>query len=255
MENDDNELTPLEESESQLPEIEPVESTEEPATPQIEDEIQPETGEPIVPLDDEPEMPKEESRARRAFRKFIRWTAGLLIVFGLGFLTAIFTLYTPKVDELGQSNIDLDAAGAVIEGLENQIDGLQDQIDDLNNQIDGLNQEIEDLETENQELQAEQDGFNLHISLLSARADVVSGQVALYEDNPAQARVLLESTSQTLSVIEDLLPEDLKEVVIPLQNRLELAIGEISTDPETAIADLGILAGDLLEIENALFGD
>ena len=253
MESNENELTQIEESESVSSELEPLKSIEEPVPTETEDEIQPEVSEPVVPIEDETDIPKEESRARRAFRKFIRWTAGLLIVFGLGFLTAIFTLYTPKVDELDQSNNDLDNAATTIADLENQIDTLQDQIDDLNNQIDALNQEIKNLEGQNQELQEQQTGFHLHIALLDARADVVSAQVELYEENPAQARVLLDSTSQTLNTIETLLPEDLKDVVAPLQNRLELAIGEIDTDPETAIADLGILAGDLLEIENALF--
>ena len=132
---------------------------------------------------------------------------------------------------------------------------LQDQISGLNGDISTLNQQIADLETQNQDLAAQQDSFNLQIALLNARADVVSAQVELYENNPAQARVLLESASQTLTTIENLLPEELKDVVAPLQNRLELAIGEIEDNPETAIADLSILAGDLLEIENALFDD
>ncbi|MFN2152560.1 MAG: hypothetical protein ACK2T5_13235, partial [Anaerolineales bacterium] len=85
--------------------------------------------------------------------------------------------------------------------------------------------------------------------------EVISAQVELYDQNPAQARILLANTDQNLATIQELLPNDLQDVVTPLQTRLELAIGEIDADPETAIDDLGILAGDLLEIENALFGD
>ena len=235
--------------------MEPIGSIDESASSDTEEEIISEEGDAISSTDDAETAPKEESRSRRFFRKFIRWSAGLLIVFGLGFLAAIFLIYNPKVDELDQSENNLNDAGTTISSLEDQIDGLQDQINGLNSQIDSLTQQITDLETENQELLAEQDGFNLHIALLKARTDVVSAQVELYEENPAQARVLLEGTSQTLTTIETLLPNDLKDVVAPLQNRLELAIGELEDDPETAIADLDILAGDLLEIENALFGD
>jgi prefoldin subunit 5 len=210
---------------------------------------------PDTSVEDKISLPEEESRSRRFFRKVIRWTAGLLVIFGLGFLTAVFTIYTPKVDELGQSQNDLSGAGNTITNLENQISTLQNQIDELNSQIDTLNQEIEDLEAQNQVLQADQDSFNLNIALLKARSDVVSAQVELYAGNLAQARVLLQSTDQTLTTIETLLPADLKDVVTPLRTRLELAISEIDTDPETAIKDLGILAGDLLEIENALFGN
>jgi FtsZ-binding cell division protein ZapB len=206
-------------------------------------------------LEDETPSPKEETRARRFFRKVIRWTAGLLVVFGLGFLAAVFTIYTPKVDELGQSQNEINQAGDTITSLEDQISTLQNQIDELNNQIDNLNQEIEDIEAQKQALKADQDSFNLHIALLKARSDVVSSQVEIYAGNLPQARVLLQNTDQTLNTIETLLPDDLKDVVAPLRTRLELAISEIDTDSETAIKDLGILAGDLLEIENALLGD
>jgi len=258
MQENETDNLPLEESKNEAPDAEPMEpigAIDESNSSGAEEEVSSEESGAISSTDDEEAAPKEESRSRRFFRKFIRWSVGLLIVFGLGFLAAIFLIYTPKVDELDQSNNNLNDAGSTISALEDQIDGLQNQINGLNNQIDSLTQQITDLETKNQELSAQQDGFNLHIALLQARTDVVSAQVELYEGNPAQARVLLESTSQTLTTIESLLPNDLKDVVAPLQNRLELAIGELEDDPETAIADLGILAGDLLEIENALFSD
>lgn len=258
--NETDNITPAE-SEDPIPNtdsFEPIGPIEETSSPEPEDETVPQddSADTIVPDNNKEEVPpEEESRRRRFFRKFFRWTVGLLVVFGLGFLAAIFMIYNPKVDELDQSKNNLNDAGATISELEEQIDSLQGQIDGLNKQIDTLSQTITDLETQNQELTAQHDGFNLHIALLRARTDVVSAQVELYADNPAQARVLLESTNETLALIESLLPDDLKDVVSPLQNRLELAIGEIDNDPETAIADLGILAGDLLEIENALFGD
>jgi septal ring factor EnvC (AmiA/AmiB activator) len=201
------------------------------------------------------DIQKEESRTRIVFRKFIRWTFGLLIVFGLGYLTAIFTIYTPKVDELDQSGKNLDNAQSTIIELESEINAQQNEIDRLDGQINDLKTEISNLETENQAFVEEQIGFHLQIALLKTRSDVISAQVELYQENPAQARLLLDSASQNLAMIESLLPDDLKDVVSPLQNRLELAVGEIEDDPETAIADLAILAGDLLEIENALFNE
>jgi hypothetical protein len=209
------------------------------------------------------EILKEESHSRTVFRKFIRWTFGLLIVFGLGFLTAIFTFYSQKVDELDQSGKILDSAQSTITGLESEINAQQNEIDRLGVQIQNLETEISNLETEisnletkNQELEdqlvEEQSKYYLQITLLKTRSDVISAQVAIYQENPAQARLLLDSASQNLTTVGSLLPEDLKDVVSPLQNRLELAMGEIEDDPETAIADLAILAGDLLKIENAL---
>ncbi|HBX68493.1 MAG TPA: hypothetical protein DEH25_03675 [Chloroflexi bacterium] len=205
--------------------------------------------------DDKTDQPKEETRSRLFFRKVIRWTAGLLLVFGLGFLAAIFSIYNPKVDELGKSQNEIKSASDTISELEGQIAALQDQISRLNGQIDTLNQNITNLEEQNQALVAEQNDFNLHIALLKARADITNAQVEIFDGNPAQAKVLLQSTDQTLTAIESLLPDDLKDVVAPLHTRLNLALGEIENDPETAIDDLSILAGDLLEIENALFGN
>jgi chromosome segregation ATPase len=176
---------------------------------------------------------------------------GLLIVFGLGFLAAIFTIYNQKTDELDQSKSDLSNAGTTIAELEDQIGTQQDQINSLNARIDSLNQTIADLETQNEELASEQDSFNLQIALLRARADVLSAQLELQEGNPTQARVLIQSAEQTLTVIETLLPEDLKDIVGPLQSRLELAISGIEEDPETSMTDLSKVAGDLQEIENA----
>jgi Tfp pilus assembly protein PilN len=211
--------------------------------------------EPVVLKDEEEETPKEESPARKTFRKFIRWTVGLLVVFGLGFLLSTFMIYNPKVDELNQSQSTLEDANTTISELETQIRALQGEIGSLNAQIDSLSQQVTTLEEEKQVIKQKENNYNLQISLLKARVDVVSAQVELFNENSAQARVLLENTGQSLATIETLLPDDLKDVVAPLQNRLELAIGEITTDPQTAIADLDILAGDLLEIENALFND
>ena len=193
----------------------------------------------------------EESHVRQGFRKFIRWTTGLLIVFGLGFLVAIFTIYNPKIDQLDQLQNELISSKTTISELETEISTQQDDINNLNEQINALNLQVETLEKDKQKLTENQDSINLQIALLRARADVIAAQVKLYEENPSQARVLLESASQTMTIIETLLPDDLKDVVAPLKTRLELAIGGIIADPVTAITDLNKIAGDLREIENA----
>jgi DNA repair exonuclease SbcCD ATPase subunit len=250
MQDQDKEFTPsdAEESAGQGLTAEPVDIFSEQQDKAL-------TGELAEDAEETETAQEEETRARRIFRKFIRWTVGLLVVFGLGFLAAVFSIYTPKVNELERSENDVSNAGITIQDLENQAAALQDQIDGLNGQINTLNQKIDGLENANQTLRDDQNDFNLHIALLKARVEVVSAQVEIFDENPAQARVLLENTDQTLTEIESLLPDDLKDVVAPLKTRLDLAISEIDTDPETAIDDLSILAGDLLEIENALFGE
>ena len=202
----------------------------------------------VAPPIDEGPPAKEESRIRKFFRKLIRWTAGLLIIFGLGFVTAIFTIYNPIVSDLNQANSSLESA-------DTEIADLDDQVDSLGSQIDTLTTKSTDLETRNQELLADQDTYELQIAVLTARVDIANAQIALYTDNPAQARIHLENTTESLKTIANLLPTDQKAVVNPLQSRLDLAIGEIDSDPETAIADLAILAGNLLELETSLMGE
>lgn len=203
--------------------------------------------EPVVAVDN------EESRSRRAFRKFIRWTVGLLVIFGVGFLTAVFFIYNPKVEELNQSQNDLDNAGTTISKLEAQINDQQDEIDRLNAQVDTLNLQIDDLEKEKQGLSETQskiqDDFNLQIALLKTRTDIANAHIEIYEGNIAQARVLLTKANQGLTTIEFLLSEDWKEVIPRLKSRLELAINSINDDPELTMDDLIIISGDLLQIK------
>ena len=243
MQDPENEQTTPEAGENETPDY-----TAEPV------EIFPETEPPSegggTPI--EPEPPKKESRARRFFRKLLRWTLGILVVIGLGFLAAVFLIYQPKVDELNRAYANLEEIKATLAAQEEQIASLEGQVSDLNGQIDALNGQIEDLQNEKQSLLDAQDAYEVQIALLQARADVLGAQVALYEDNPAQARTLLDDTAARLETISTLLPEDMQDVVTPLQARLDLAVSELDTSPETAIKDLSILAGDLLEIENTL---
>ena len=108
---------------------------------------------------EEGEIPEEESRTRRAFRKFIRWTVGILIVFGLGFLVAVFTIYNSKVDELGQSQNELEVAESSIEELISQLNTQQDENDNLIAQLNQLEQKILTLEQKNEDLNENQDRY------------------------------------------------------------------------------------------------
>ncbi len=197
--------------------------------------------------DAEEEEPKQESRVRRFFRALVRWTLGLLIVFGLGFLAAVYLLYRPEV----QSNRELSSQ------IQSEQQVAAEQAAELENQIGVLEAQIEDLQplaTENEQLIAVQDGFDLHISILDARLDVSNALLALAVDDPARARVALERTGDALTKVSGLLPEDQREIVTALQQRLDLVLDEMEDDPYAAQSDLDVLAKSLLEMEDALFG-
>jgi chromosome segregation ATPase len=150
------------------------------------------------------------------------------------------------VDELNQ-------AYANLENIKATLAAQDEQIADLENQVASLEQQIENLQGENTTLLDTQNDCQLHTALLQARVNVINAQVALYEENPNQASALLEDTGELLNAVETMLPEDMKGVIAPLQARLDLALSELETAPDTATKDLSILAGDLLEIENTLF--
>jgi len=250
MTKQENEFPPIEMSgdESSLPKAEIAsltafaeasESSPEPVVPV--EEIPPEVSEP------EEGAPKDESKARRFFRMLLRWTLGLLIVFGVGFLTAVYMLYRPEVQlnrELqNQLQSQQQAAEQQVAELESQIGELEAQVDDLS-----------PLAAENEELLAAQVEFEVHISILDARMDVSNALLALAMDDPAKARVSLDRTGETLANLSSLLPADQRGMVTSMEQRLELALTEIEADPYAAKSDLDVLAKSLLELEDSLFG-
>ena len=234
-ENLENEQIPPAEEPNESPKETP-EYTAEPV------EIFPETEQPAS----DEAQPQPESRARRFARKLVRWTLGFLIVIGVGFLIAVFLIYQPKVQELKQAQANLTNIEATIAAQEAQILTLESQIDALNKQVESLNEQIEGLKEEKQALLAEQGLHELQIVLLQTHANVLSAQIALFESNPARARILLKNASEQLAEFETMLPKDSPIEIAPLQARLELALNELDNAPETAIQDLNILAGDLL---------
>ena len=123
-------------------------------TPHVRDELKAKTGEWTVPQvfvdgvyigqDDEllemlesgaldppaiPAAPSPEGRFRRGFRLFIRWTAGLLLVFALGFLAATMILYLPKSREVVRAEDRLNQANTTIQEFEDQVEAVNLQLD------------------------------------------------------------------------------------------------------------------------------
>ena len=130
-----------------------------------------------------------------------------------------------------------------------QVAGLENQIADLETQITSL-QPYKDL---NDELVAEQQALNLHIAILDARVDVANALLALSEENPAQVRVVLAKTTETLDTINSLLDSAHQEVVSSLKERLELVLTEVDDDPFAAQSDLDVLGTKLLQLQDSLF--
>lgn len=186
-----------------------------------------------------------ESKTRRFFRAFIRWTAGTLIVFGLGFLAAIFLLYRP----------DLQKAKTVQQDLQAELTQAKDQITELQDQAAGLQDQVtllKSLKETNDELLIVQQDLELHVAILDARLDVTNAMLALSDQDTARALVILDKTDETLDRIRELLPPEQQDSITALKQRLELVLSEIETDPYAAQSDLDVLATNLLQLEDSL---
>ncbi|MEA3351916.1 MAG: hypothetical protein U9Q82_14995 [Chloroflexota bacterium] len=225
MKNKKKDLPPLEEKDekNEIPEI-------------ISEEAPPQVVEPKP----EPKPKKEDSKARLFFRKVLRWLLGIIIVFGLGFIASIFMLYRPEVQDYQDE----------VQTLNGKLQTAQEEIAALENEIDRLTP----LENENEALIAMQNEFELRIAVLNARIDVANAQLALAEEDTSKAQISLEKTGDALASINKLLPTDQSDIVAAMQQRLELSLSEIKDDPYAAQSDLDVLATNLLQLEDSLFG-
>lgn len=189
---------------------------------------------PAGPTETEKPLPVEKPKPSLGIRA-LRWILGFLIVFGLGAAVALYLFYLPARKEVQNSQADLQNANQKISELQKKVDTLTP------------------LDTRNQELQSQIDKANLHINILSARADAATALAALAKNDPTKARVALSKTSQTLDTIASLIKPDQKKAATDMQARLKLAQGEIGGNSFAAESDLNVLATSLMEIENSYF--
>lgn len=179
--------------------------------------------------------PKPESRPKSFLQRSVRWLLGFLVVAGLGALLVIFTLYIPLRQKLDQSLVEVDQVKQQVVELEGNIE------------------QISPLETENQDLQVELDQADLHVALLSARADIATAQLALAQEDPDKARLALKDTGKTLKKLESLLKSEDRQRITDLLSRLDLAVKGIGVNNYAASSDLDVLATGLIELENDYF--
>jgi type II secretory pathway component PulM len=211
----------------------------EPDKQEFQPEEQPKPGVPEAEPENLEEFtaPKQlpETRLQRFLRLSIRWFAGFLIVFGLGILATVFVLYRPTTEQLSEVRANLDQS--------------QQQVSELESQVS----QLKGLEANNKALQDQLDQANLHIQILSALSDVNAARLDVANDDIPSARVKLTNTPGTLKQLENLVGANQKDAVVAMQNRLDLALGEMDRDSFAALSDLEVLATNLVQLENTFF--
>lgn len=215
--------------------------------PVVEDGV---AGEPPIPPGsklDEPQIDelaaKDESRVSTLARQSLRWILGFFIVFGIGFLVALFALYQPTVHEVNTYQAELQAADEKIDSLQSEIGNLEGQIREL----EGVEAQVVDLQS--------QLGENvLEMRILRTRLAVSEASQAILLDDAGRVTLYMNTATDTLALIKPELDADQMKIFDALEQRMQLAIDEYQESPDSAQADLEIIGTRLLELQDALFG-
>ncbi len=226
------EVEPLEQDPGELP------PGDTPAAAGVDATAMPEA-ESQVPADLPPEAPapREETRFRRTARRVLRWSAGILLLYALGVLTATLAFYLPRVREIRSVSGELDLVTARVEQLEKDIEARDEQLATLQAQVG--------------QSQTAQANAQIQIYILTAQLDIAEARLSLERDEPDSALLALNTTSATLDNLAGLVGADQLSAIESMKQRLSLSLSGIESDPDAARLDLEVLAGNLLKIEDA----
>jgi len=182
------------------------------------------------------ESPKPEKRTLSIWRRMFRFLLVMLIIFGLGALVVIFTLYIPLREQLTSA--------------ETRIEELSDQsaseINSAKVEIDRLSS----IEDKFGDTQAELDELLIQNLILKIRLDLILAKLALVSDEPQQASQALSETGGRITDLKKLAGVQQQKNVENLETRLELVLSEIEEETFAAISDLEVMLDILEELES-----
>ncbi len=101
--------------------------------------------------------------------------------------------------------------------------------------------------------QADLDQANLHIELLQALVEIKTAHLELASGNVAGAKSALLNTAARLETLKPAVESVDATLAANMRTRLEMILSGMDGDPQTAQADLGLLAQNLLSVETLLF--
>jgi hypothetical protein len=194
---------------------------------------------PESTLDSRPqvkESPKPEKRPLSIWRRMFRILLVMLIIFGLGALLVIFTLYIPLREQLFSAetrNEELTDQSA------SEIDAAKEEIDRLAS-----------IEDKYGDTQAELDQLNLQNLILKIRLDITSAKLALVSDNPQQASQELSETAGRIADLKKMTGVQQQKNIENLETRLNLVLTEIEDEAFAAISDLEVMLDILEDLES-----
>ncbi len=210
---------------------------------------------PILSTESRPDKPSHQPP--NFWRRALRWALAFMIVFSLGVLLILFAFLIPARQAANQLQNELTTVKLKATEIDRQAsqkiadaaNQSKQQVSQLQEQMSGLSS----LEEKNKALQAQLDQANLHVTLLSARGDVLTARMMLAKDDVPGAKLALSQTPDTLKKIAALLKEDQRKVAESMQDRINLALKEMDGDRSAAQTDLEVLANSLMQMENIIF--
>jgi hypothetical protein len=179
-------------------------------------------------------------------RQALRALLGILIIFLLGFLAAMITLYSPVQNELQKAKTDLLQAKEKMTSLES---GLTKQATESSTKQKDLASAQEQINT----LQGKLDKSALHVKLLRVLTEIHQAHLALANEDITFAQLYLKETPKALEELGILLGDEYKDLAKDLQSRLQQALGEMDKDLFAAKSDLSVIEEKLLRLESTLF--
>jgi hypothetical protein len=208
---------------------------------------------PATSSQPEEKAPDESSFSAKTGRFARNALIGLGIVvfiFFAGFLTDHFVRYQPMSASLASD----------VQSLENELSEARQRVSELEGENESLsgslataNSQVASLENENENLRAELDMAEMHILLLHTLEDFNAANIALANGDISGAKVALINTSNRIERLKPLIATVDAVLAENLPSRLSLVLSAMETDPETARADLDLLAKNILNIEKLVF--
>ena len=202
-----------------------------------EDPVKPAPWESLRPAEPKPEEPKPPSRIGIFLRKALRWTTGLVFVFGLGIVTAWFVRVQPQDAQIDDLNDRIQAAEITVGELEGQILALVP------------------LGEKNENLLVEISKTQLHVDVMKVLVDVNLAELAVAKGDLVTAKASLTGTDARLAVLQEELQGDDQQTIEGMRIRLTLVLDEIEEDTTAAMSDLDVLSSNLVALERSLFGN
>lgn len=178
---------------------------------------------------------KPEKRQLNIWRRMFRFILIMLIIFGFGAITVIFTLYIPQREQLNRA---------------------QSRIEDLNSQkesdLQAANEEIDRLTSIEDQFDASQSQLGqlqLQNLVLKIKLDVMKAKMALLSDDPEEASQVLSGTAGRIADLEELVGIKGKRNIDNLETRLDLVLSEIEEDTFAALSDLEVMLDILADLD------